>query len=97
MRVVICALAIATISSTAAIAADAPSTGEAVLASDSVRAPRMLYICDATPAAKRAFAREFGAVEYVKAADVKAKGDTWVTPKCITPAEARRLRIVSAR
>lgn len=97
MRIMICALAMAAASSGAALAADAPSNGEPSLASDSAKLSRFVYICDATPAARRAFSRQFGAAEFVKAVDVKAKGDTWVTPKCITPGEARKLKLASAR
>lgn len=97
MRRLICALVMAAASAGAAVAADAPSNGEPGLASDAARLSRFVYICDATPAARRAFSRQFGAAEFVKAADVRAKGDTWITPKCITPGEARKLKLATAR
>lgn len=97
MRIAIGALVALTLSAGAAGAAGAPGSGESTMLSETAHAPKLLYICEATPAAKRAFARQFGAVEYVKAADVKAKGDAWTTPKCITPSQARRLKLASAR
>lgn len=97
MRIMICALAMAVASSGAAFGADAQASGEGSLASDAAKGSRFVYICDATPAARRAFARQFGVAEYAKAAEVKARGATWMTPKCMTPAEARKLRLASAR
>ena len=61
---------------------------------------RTVYICDTSAMTRRAFTREFGAVEYVTAAQAAAKDATWQAPKCMKPTEARKLRgkqLASAR
>lgn len=91
MRIVLCALGFMAMSAGAAWAADA-QTGQAKPASDAARAPRLLYVCDTDAMTRRAFAREFGAAEFVTAERARAKGEAWTGPKCIRPAEARRLK-----
>ncbi len=91
MRTLICALVLATTSAAPALAEQAANA--AARASDaSARAARMVYVCDASTMTKRAFARQFGAVEFVKAEAVVAKGEAWSAPKCMTANEARRLK-----
>lgn len=91
MRLFICALVVSAISAGAAYAEKAPAAPDA--ARDSAAAPsRTVYICDKDAATRRAFAREHGAVEFVKAEAVLAKGESWSAPKCVTTREARRLK-----
>lgn len=52
---------------------------------------RILYICTDTVATRQAFAKEFGQVKFVTAADVRSGRETWVGPRCITPREHARL------
>ncbi len=90
MRTTICVLVFAALSAGSAFAAEAPSA--ASHATDAAaKSTRTLYICDSTAMTKRAFKRQFGAAEYVKAETATAKGQSWASPKCITAAEARRL------
>ncbi len=57
-------------------------------------AVKVLYVCDEGEQNRRAFAREFGAADFVTADQVRAaKGQPWSAPRCITPAEVRRLNI----
>jgi len=53
-----------------------------------------LLICARDEASRRAFKRQYGKVRYVSAQDVvdsRAAGETWSTPRCITPSEFSRL------
>lgn len=55
---------------------------------------RVLYVCEATPQASRAFRIEHGRVVYVTAEEVvaaQARGEQWDAPRCITAQELRRL------
>ena len=52
---------------------------------------RMLYICSDTVATRQAFAKEFGEVKFVTAADVRSAREAWAKPRCITPREHARL------
>lgn len=79
-----------------ALAAQAPSTATAgqdaaARTADAPKAAKVLYVCDKSDATRRAFAREFGSAEFV---DAKAAldADAWSAPRCITPAEAKRLK-----
>jgi hypothetical protein len=91
MRTLICALALAAVSTGPAFAEQAISAGSR--ASDaSARPARTVYVCDGSASTRRAFVRQFGAVEFVKAEAVVAKGEAWSTPKCMTANEARRLK-----
>ena len=56
------------------------------------RAPRAVFVCDSSVMTRRAFVREFGAIEFVKAETAVAKGDAWTAPKCVTGSEGRRLK-----
>jgi hypothetical protein len=71
-------------------APNATSAGKDAVAQTA--SPRTLYVCDTSNLTRRAFAREYGSAEYVTAAEATAKGQSWAAPKCITPAEARRLQ-----
>lgn len=91
MRLLMFTLAVVALTTGSAVAEQA--TSAVSRASDaSARTARTVYVCDASAMTKRAFAREFGAVEFVKAEAVVAKGDAWTAPKCITASEARRLK-----
>lgn len=91
MRTLVCALVMVAASAAPAFAEQAASATSR--ASDaSTRAARTVYICDASTMTKRAFARQFGVVEFVKAEAVVAKGEAWSTPKCMTANEVRRLK-----
>ncbi|WP_293679681.1 hypothetical protein [uncultured Phenylobacterium sp.] len=89
MRMLLCAVALAALSATAAAAAEKAQPAEA-------ESGRTLFICDTSAMTKRAFTREFGKVEFVTAAQVR-KGGSWDAPKCITPAEARKLKQVATK
>jgi predicted dehydrogenase len=94
MRAVMLALVLgaATVASAQAQpAANATSAGKDAVAQQ--RAARTLYICDTSAETRRGFAREFGAAEYVSAAEATAKGGEWAAPKCIKQSEARRLKM----
>lgn len=84
MRMMIPVLVLAAMTAVPAFAQEA--TGAAV------KAQRTVYVCDASAMTRRAFIREFGAMEFVKAEAVVARRETWATPRCVTPAEARRLK-----
>lgn len=92
MRLLICTIVASALTTGAALAAEqAPSVADA--ARDSVVTPsRSVYVCDTDAMTRRAFAREHGAVEFVKAEAVLAKGESWSAPKCVTSTEARRLK-----
>lgn len=91
MRIVLCAAALALLAGTAAAGEPAVNAAAAGKDAGAQAATRAVYICDSSAMTKRAFAREHGSAEFVTAKDV-ARGETWATPKCITAAEARRLR-----
>lgn len=103
MRLVIFAAALAALAGGGALAKEAPNAAQAAkdaVVSDAGQAPKTLYICEDSAETRRAFAREYGAIEFVKAGEVRAGGEAWSTPKCITSVEARRLkakRLASAR
>ena len=54
---------------------------------------KTLYVCEDTAMTRRAFAREFGQVEFVTADAVRVDGQAWSAPKCITSVEAKRLKL----
>lgn len=95
MRTSILGLVLA-LSASAAVAEQPQSATTAATdaaAVSSVRAgARTLYICETDALTRRAFAREFGSVEFVTAEKAKAATGAWSSPKCISDAEARRLR-----
>lgn len=87
--------AIATLVASAAFAADtpnAPAAGTNTAQTATVKSSRVLYVCDGSAMSRRGFAREHGSVEYVTAEAAAQKGGRWATPKCISPAEARKLK-----
>lgn len=57
---------------------------------------KVLYICADTAATREAFAKEFGEVKFVTAADVRGARGSWATPRCITPQEHARLTKTTA-
>lgn len=80
------------------VAISAPAVAGEAQAADTRDAAKVVYVCDSSAMTRRGFTREFGAMEFVTAERVASKTDTWTTPKCITPAEARRLKaLASAR
>lgn len=95
MRLVICAAALAALTGGTAVAKDAPNAAQAAkdaVVSSPGQASKILYICEDSAEVRRAFAREYGAVSFVTADEVRADGETWSAPKCITSVEARRLK-----
>lgn len=101
MRMIVCMAALAALAAGTAAAKEplsAQSAAKDTAATD--KAPKVLYVCEDSAMTRRAFAREFGSIEFVKAADVRSAGEAWSAPKCITSTEARKLkaqRLASAR
>jgi hypothetical protein len=103
MRSIMIAAAFVAMASTPAAAEGAKSA--ASVATDAAAqtpvegraAARSLYICDASDLTRRSFARQHGAVEFVKADQAAAKGEAWDAPRCITRSEYQRLRQMLAR
>ncbi|WP_395671003.1 hypothetical protein [Phenylobacterium sp.] len=56
---------------------------------------KSVYVCDSSAITRRSFAREFGAAEFVSA--VEAKAADWSGARCITAAEASRLKRLASR
>jgi hypothetical protein len=52
---------------------------------------RTLYICNDGAATRAAFAKQFGEVKFLSAAQVRSAKGGWTTPRCITPREHARL------
>ncbi|RAK66562.1 hypothetical protein [Phenylobacterium kunshanense] len=91
MRLFICTIVASALTAGVALAEQAPAAADA--ARDSVVAPsRTVYVCNKDTLTRRGFSREHGAVEFVKAEAVLAKGESWSAPKCVTSSEARRLK-----
>ena len=84
MRLMIPVLVLAAMTAAPAFAQEATSAA--------TKAQRTVYVCDASAMTRRAFTREFGTMEFVKADAVVARRDAWAAPKCVTPTEARRLK-----
>lgn len=61
-------------------------------AQETAKPVRQVYLCSADQMTKRAFTREFGAQEFVRAEDAARSKDAWATPKCITASEHQRLK-----
>ena len=101
LRDIALALAVVVFAATPAIAGDAPSAPAAATnATQTDAGKRVVYICDGSAMTRRGFAREHGSTEYVTAEAAAQKGAVWTAPKCISPAEARRLKskqLASAR
>lgn len=74
----------------AALTAAPAFAGEAT--SPTAKTARTVYVCDASAMTRRAFTREYGAMEFVKAEAVVTGREAWKAPKCVTPGEARRLK-----
>ncbi|WP_068876351.1 hypothetical protein [Phenylobacterium sp. CCH9-H3] len=87
MRTMICAAILSALAAGPAI-----SSENSKATSGSAEAGRTVYICDNSAMTRRAFAREFGKTEFVKADAAAAKGERWTAPKCMTAREARRLK-----
>jgi predicted dehydrogenase len=105
MRIMLCIAAVASLGAAPALAqepakaANAPAHGkEAVVqASAAEKTAREVYICDSSAETRRGFAREFGSAEFVTAEEA-ASAEAWAAPRCMTPAEARKLKqLASAR
>ena len=80
MRLVLCALALAAASCGPAMAKETPNAaaaGKDAMAQPAAAAPRTLYICENSAMTRRAFAREFGSIQFVKAEAVTSKGEAW--------------------
>lgn len=91
MRLFFCTIVASALCAGAAFAEHAPAAAD--VAKDSVVAPsRTVFICANDAMTRRAFAREYGSVEFVKAEEAVAKGEVWAAPKCVSSTEARRLR-----
>lgn len=103
MRILATLAALAALSAGSALAKEAPNVRDAAkdaAVTTAQQGGKVLYICDDTAMTRRAFAREFGQVEFVTADDVRANERGWSAPKCITSVEAKRLegkRFASAR
>jgi len=91
MRLMICAFALS------ALAAGPALAKEATPATTPEKVARSVYVCDNSAMTRRAFTREFGSMEFVTAEKAAAKGAAWTAPKCITPAEARKLKQLATR
>ncbi|WP_374467863.1 hypothetical protein [Phenylobacterium sp.] len=104
MRTMLCIAAVVAFGAAPALAqspgraASAQAHGKEALAqADTAKAPREVYICDGSAETRRGFAREFGSAEFVTA-EAAAKAETWSAPRCMSRAEARKLKqLVSAR
>lgn len=104
MRMVLCFAAAAALLAGPALgheptnAASAPAAGkDAVSEARAGKEAREVYICDSSTMTRRSFAREFGSAEFVTAEAV-ARGNVAGAPRCMTNAEARKLkRLASAR
>lgn len=92
MRIVVCAAVLSALLAGPALSKTPNANDQAVNAAQTAKASRTVYICDNSAMTRRAFAREFGAIEFVKAEAVAAKGEAWAAPKCMTASEARRLK-----
>lgn len=93
MRLMICALALSAVAAVPALAKDTPAKTEA----QQKPAARTVYVCDNSAMTRRAFTREHGAMEFVTAEAAASKGQAWTAPKCMTPAEAKRLKELAKR
>jgi hypothetical protein len=91
MRPMICAIALSMVAAAPALAKDAPAPTE------TTKPARTVYVCDNSAMTRRAFEREHGGAEFVTAKDAATKGEAWAAPKCIKPAEARKLRDLAKR
>lgn len=87
MRTMICAAVLSALAAGPAISSENAKASNA-----SAEAERTVYICDNSAMTRRAFAREFGKTEFVKAEAAVVKGERWAAPKCMTAREARRLK-----
>lgn len=94
MRKMICAVVLSAFAAVPALAKEAPSATDQArdAAAAEVTTPRTVYVCDSSAMTRRAFAREFGSIEFVKAEAAVASNEAWTAPKCIKASEARRLK-----
>lgn len=104
MRMVLCVAAAAALLAGPALAhepakaANAAAAGkDAVSEARADKEAREVYICDSSALTRRSFAREFGSAEFVTAEAV-VRGEVSGAPRCMTRAEARKLkRLASTR
>ena len=94
MRKLALAVAFSAFMVTPVLAGDAPdATKAATNAAQTQAAPaRVVYVCDSSAMTRRGFAREYGSAEFVTAETAAYSSEVWAAPKCISPAEARRLK-----
>jgi hypothetical protein len=98
MRLVFCTVMISAFAAGSALAAQAPAAGAAAPAGEASAKPsRTVFICDTSAETRRGFSREYGKAEFVKAEAAAAKGEAWTAPKCVTAAEARKLRKLASK
>lgn len=101
MRFLACAIVLSALAAGPALSdsepADADKAKAASAVQDAPKPSRTVYICADTAETRRAFAREFGKVEFVRAEQAASQGAAWTAPKCITAAEARRLKQLATR
>ena len=91
MRLIACAIALSAIAAAPALAKDAP------VPNDTTKAARTVYVCDNSAMTRRAFTREHSAMEFVTAKAVTESSSAWAAPKCMRPAEARKLKELAGR
>jgi hypothetical protein len=97
MRTLICVLAFAAAATGPALAETAPNATAQARDAVMSKSMRTVFVCDSSTATRRAFTREFGVMEFVTADKAVAKGETWSAPKCVTPADARRLQQMTGK
>ncbi len=103
MRVMLCIAAVAALGGAPAMANEpiaaryAAAQGKAASAvAPAAKTQRQVYICDGSSATRRSFAREFGSAEFVSA-EAAASAERWAAPRCMSRAEARKLKRLAAR
>ena len=96
MRLTLCTAIASVLAAGSAFAAQAPASSPtakpAEAAPPAAKPSRTVFICDNDAMTRRAFAREYGKTEFVRAEAAAAKGEAWSAPRCITAAEARKLK-----
>ena len=78
-------------------APSAEAAAKDAAARESVRASRVVYICDRSDMTLRGFAREFGEVKFVSAEKALNSQEGWAAPRCISETEASRLAALMSR
>ncbi|MEW5687351.1 MAG: hypothetical protein AB1942_20745 [Pseudomonadota bacterium] len=93
MRTLLLTIAAAALMGGFAQANEAPvAPGQAADGQGPAPMVKVLYVCGEDEASWRSVSRDLGIPEFVTAKQVRAdSGKAWDAPKCITPAELRRL------